>query len=695
MMSARIHTFLLCMATVASPWAYAQEAAQPAYPDFLDMPLQDLLSMEVTSASKKTQMITDTNAAVFVITDEDIRRSGVTNLPDALRMVPGIQVAQLDSNKWAVSSRGFNMRFSHHLLVMIDGRTIYSPMFSGVYWDQHNLIMEDIDRIEVIRGPGGTLWGANAMNGVINIITKRAEQSQGGMVNLRAGNQENGAVQLRYGGAFGDGIHYRAHGQFFDRNSNHLIDQQRKADDDWQGKNVGMRVDFLQNPDNQVSIQFEGFNVRAGETRFHRRQAPLTESVISSDTDTKGFVVSLDWARIVSEKVDWQLRTFYDQYQRDWATIGEKRRTWDIDFQIRSRKIRYHDIVMGANYRQSRDEIENTPIAQVVETRRTDELSSVFVQDEIEISPDFYLTVGSKLEHNEYTGYELQPSVRALFHITPRDSLWASVSRAVSLPVRGFVDSRLLLDVVPAFSEVNVTPFDMLLSASGDGGRRSESVVAYELGYRIKYNENISVDTAIYYNKYDDLLTLAQGTQLQCTNGEAFPACAQKPGFNQIVEHHGSLTSGNDGRALGAELAVDWQLRHNLNLNIAYNYMDMETESFRENGELRQAIYLSGSNPKQQLSTRITYQPRNDFDVSAWVRYVDELDEVILQEDLQVPAYTELDLHMNWQPTNNLTLSLTGRNLLEKRHLEFSSELSDLPPVQIERSWLAKLQWQF
>ncbi len=374
--------------------------------DLFSMNLEELMQMEVTSVSKKKQNLSDSAAAIFVITTDDIKRSGVTSIPDALRMAPGINVGQIDSNKWAITSRGFNGRFSNKLLVLIDGRTVYSPTFSGVYWEVQDTMLEDIERIEVIRGPGAALWGANAVNGVINIITKHAADTQNGLAAAGVGTHEKVFGQGRYGVSFNDTTHARIYAKGFKRDSfGHSTGGD--ADDDWDMGRTGFRVDSQLSAANLLTVHGDIFKGDIDQT-VNLVNLPPANSIVHDDAETQGWNMVTSWQHTLSATSELQLQLYYDHFERDEVFLDENRDIINIDFHHRFGFGQKNDIIYGLGYHYTSDNLQGFPYMTYQPSNRYDEVFSGFIHDEITLLSNLWLTLGAKCEHNDYTGSEVK-----------------------------------------------------------------------------------------------------------------------------------------------------------------------------------------------------------------------------------------------------------------------------------------------
>lgn len=402
-----------------------------------DMNLEQLLGATVTSVARREEQLAQSPAAVQVITPEEVRRSGATSIPEVLRLVPGLQVGRVDSHNWAISSRGFNDLYANKLLVLIDGRSVYTPLFSGVYWDAQDVMLEDIERIEVIRGPGAALWGANAVNGVINVITKKTASTQGFLATVGGGNYERGFGAFRYGGKLGDSANFRVFGKYSDR-GNSLSLGGGRAEDAWGMGRIGFRIDWDAPDSNLLTLQGDIYSGR--EDQLYRRLDPtrsFTPYFDHARDSLSGGNIIARWTHTVSQENEFTLQTYYDRTNLNSAVLGEKRDTFDIDFQHRFPLGERQTIVWGGGYRWTQDELRNSLEVAFAPDRRASNLFSAFVQDEITIARDLVtLTLGSKFEHNDYTGFEIQPNARLLWTPTEKTSVWTSVARAVRTPSR-------------------------------------------------------------------------------------------------------------------------------------------------------------------------------------------------------------------------------------------------------------------
>ncbi len=624
--------------------------------DLTELSLEELMSVEVTSVSKKKQKLSESAAAIFVITQEDIRRSGVTSIPEALRMVPGIQVARSSNNQWNISARGFNERFTNKLLVLIDGRTVYNPLFAGVTWETQDTMLEDIERIEVIRGPGGALWGVNAVNGVINIITKHTQDTQGLLVSGVAGTEE-GIVSVRQGGSHGSDFQYRLFAKYFNRDTSFNA---VGAHDDTRMFRSGFRTDWQPATQDHVMVQGELYTGDGGQqsTVATTRTFPYAFTLGNEDLEMSGGHFLTRWEHTWDSGSDMALQFFYDRYERSENTVKATIDTFDVDFQHRFEFLSNQELLWGFEYRYWMDDLQNTAGTSVFPDAQSFNLVSGFLQDEITLIPDtFIVTIGTKLSHNHFTGFEYQPSGRFLW--TPADghSLWGAVSRAVRVPSR--LEDNILL-TLPANS---TTPFPTLVR--GNQSFKSEELLAFEVGYRLNTFEWITFDITGFYNQYDNI----RGTRVI-----------------SLAPPTGTLENNLEVDSLGVELASDIQLQDWWRIRGAYTYINMWVE-----GPINTALSTTGrGTPHHQGSIRSLMTLPYQVEFDSWLRISDNIPAP------NIAGYIDLDLRLGWKPWPNLDLSLVGQNLLDNHHPEAAPSLFlATQPTEVQRSVYGKLTWSY
>jgi len=649
-----------CIATLAHPLAYAIEED----PFALDLDDIASLDVEVTSVSKKAQKLSDSAAAIFVISNEDIRRSGATSIPEALRMAPGVNVARINANQWAITTRGLNGRFANKLLVLLDGRSVYIPSFSGVYWEQLDTLMADIERIEVIRGPGATLWGSNAVNGIINIITKHGADISGpkktaaknGLFSFGGGNQEQDFANLRYAKSFGDATYGRVYLKTHQHDNFEKVGG-GSANDDWDFIQSGFRFDSQLDELNIVQIQ--GDIYKANFKQQHRLPSltpPQFDDIVNDNTNAWGGNLLGKW-----QHANFSLQVSYDTFSRDEATLREMRDTFNIDAEYRFRLGHSHEVISGVGYRYSRDAFSNSFHIAFDPDERSDSLYSAFIQDEISLIDNaLWLTLGTKLEHNAFTGFEYQPSARILWAFSDKQRVWGAVSRALRTPSRADQNSTLRTRVFPPF----------FLTTFGDPDYDAEILIAWELGYRFAPSKTLSFDLTSFYHEYDEVRGLTQGAPSIIDGLPTIP-----------------LTFNNElgGRPYGWELSTVWQVYDAWRLDLTYSYLEVNIET---TNLFEDTIVSLG--PRNQASLRSQFDLSPTLELDFWFRYVDEVQAI----SNIIDDYFTMDIHLAWRPTKTVELSLVGQNLLDSRQQEFEQELF-IDPVEIERGVYAKVAVQF
>lgn len=663
----RIRTALLILLFTLLFLVFAPSAsAQSHDDDILNMSLEELLNLEVTSVSKKAEKRTEAAAAIFVLTNEDIKKSGATNIPDALRLVPGVNVAKLSASLWSVTARGFAGRFANKLLVLIDGRSIYTPLFSGVYWESHDVMLEDIDRIEVIRGPGGTLWGANAVNGVINIVTKRAEDTQGGLISAGAGTEERGFTSVRYGDKIGDKGHYRVYAKYLNRDDSGDTAASGDAYDAWDSGQFGFRTELELSDTDLLTIQgdYVNQNLHQYQTQAYLT-APFSRDVRSS-LEYEGHNLLTRWNRTISDESDLQIQLYWDYYRSGGNLLTERRGTTDLSVEHHQRIGEKNDLVWGLGFRSTFDNITNTSFISLNPDKRSDELFSAFIHNDTAISDELHLTLGSKFEHNSYTGFEYQPTARLAWTPNERHTLWGAVSRSVRTPSRVEDDVHIVSTVVAG---------PTVLALDGTRSFDSEELMAYELGYRAVVTDRLAVDVATFYNDFDNYRSLEPGA----------PYFDPDPPIPHTVIPF-FARNGADAESYGIELVIDWRPKAWWQLRGIYAWQEVDVAA--PAGDPLTNTF-SGDAPEQTFTLINHFDLPRNIDLDSTLRYVDKL------PSLAVDDYLELDLRIAWRPKENIELSLVGQNLLDNGHFEFAPAFVNQIPSQVQRSVYGKVTWEF
>lgn len=623
-------------------------AADPAPSQSLaDLSIEELMNESVTSVSKKEQRLGDVAAAVTVLTNEDIRRAGVTSLPDALRLVPGMDVGTVNSSEFAVSARGFNLAYANKLLVLVDGRAVYSPLFAGVYWDLQQPMLEDVDRIEVIRGPGATVWGANAVNGVVNVVSRSARETQGTLTYAGGGDVHEALGGVRYGGQIGANTYYRVFATF-QSNADYPLADGQPAHDHWQGRTAGFRLDHYPDPDTHLTWQADA---------------------TGADFDSGYNVNTLGrWTRQLTRTSSVEVQAYYDRtYRNDPTQVRLLTHTFDVTLQHTFNLTGRNAVIWGLGYRYViNDMAQTTPQIAVLDGDLHAQLFSAFVQDEFKLVPGrLTFTAGAKLEHNDTTGFEFQPSVRLVFNPTGRQTVWAAVSRALRTPDE--VEGRNVVAIAVGPPLVGPDGGLYLPSLVSNAALKAEVLFAYELGYRIQPTKRVSVELAAFSNHYDHLVTYA--TVERFVPGTPFGLAAIPWANLYRIESYGGEAT------LTVSPADSWRL------TAGYAF---DQESAHGPAAVLQG--LSSGPPRHQASLRSAHDltPRTNLDVQ--LRYVSGL--------ATTPAYFTADLRLAYRPTNHIELSLVGQNLLDEQHPEqppvIFTEVSETP-----RGFYGKILWRF
>lgn len=625
------------------------------------------LEMEVTTVSRQKSTIGRSPAAVFVITNDMIRRSGVRSIPEALRLAPGVQVARLDANKWAISIRGFNGRFANKLLVQIDGRSVYTPLFAGVFWDVQDVLLEDIDRIEVIRGPGATVWGANAVNGVINIITKSTEDTQGSYFHAGAGTEERGFSAARYGGRLSDDATFRLYGKWFERDTGGAPND--NAHDDWRQARGGFRVDWTPTCVDRITLQGDYYDGSSGQRNFYAEPTmpPAFVRIQDDDFDVSGGNILARWTHELDAESDWSLQMYYDRTERALvqSPFSEDRDTFDIDFQYRVPLGIDHKLIMGAGYRITADSITNSPTIAFNPRERSANLFSYFIQDEITLVDELlFLTGGSKFQHNDFTGFEMQPTVRLLWTPTERHSIWGAVSHAVRTPSRA--EDDVMVTLLPQSQPPLPPPVFQIVS--GDRSFESEELTAFELGYREQPTQEFSWDLAVFLHEYRNLTGATPGAPF----GPGFPAMG--PTFLPV-----NVANNGNGFTYGFEVASTYEVSDFWRVSGAYSFLRMDIDG----GD------STGTSPRNQAYIVNSWDLTDDVQLDVIGRYVDNL------SGAGIPHYLTADVRLGWHLTPDLELTLAGRHLFDAEHPEFALDgFTGNVATQVEQEFYGMLTWR-
>ena len=595
------------------PHVQAQEGGSLA-----DYSLEQLADVVVTSVARQETRLLDAPASVFVISGAEIRRSGATSLPEALRLAPNLQVARADAHDYAISARGFGSTLANKMLVLIDGRSVYSPLFSGVFWDTHDVVMADVERIEVISGPGATIWGANAVNGVINIITKSARDTQGNQVVLRGG-ADGGSGSLRHGGELGNNGHYRVYAKLVRQDD---IDREDRSvsGTGWRRQQAGFRADW----------EDEGATTTlSGDVYDGKLDEPGQR-----DTNIGGANLLARVVRTLDDGSTLRLQAYLDHARREELLGAQRLETLDLEAQHNLRLGARHNLAWGGGYRVSRDRIRSSPWLSMLDENRTLRWANLFVQDEIALGDTLRATAGIRAEHNIYTGVEWLPSARLAWNVQPNALAWAAVSRTVRAPSRIDRDLRLAAGTAP-----DGTPRYFV---EGGPGFDAETARVIEFGYRAQPTPAVSYSATLFHSDYDRLRTLEVRT--------GAPA---------------RFENRADGRASGLEAWASWQVLRGWRLSGGAVFQSVRVKADSGSRDWSRFLGMAPNDPKRYWSLRSAHELAADLQLDLSLRHVGKLTRPA------VPGYHELDARIAWQARPNLELALVGRNLLHDQHAEF------------------------
>lgn len=668
---------LLLTPALAIPSSSVQTPTTPE--DLTELSLEALMDLEVTSVSRKSQRLANVAAAVFVISQDDIRHYGSTSIAELLRMVPGVQVAKMDANKWAVSIRGINGRFVSKLQVLKDGRSVYTPLFSGVFWENLDTPLEDIERIEVIRGPGAAMWGANAVNGVINIITKHAADTQGGLVSGGAGSSEKGFGSARFGKRLTDNSYLRLYGKHTERGEGIYADGS-DAHDGGYLSSAGFRLDTQPTFDDNVTLQGDYFNSRYNETyNLYNLITPGIPSIIPTHSTASGGNIMARWQRTLSDTDNLSLQLSFDHSERNFLLLGEKRNTFDLDFQHRFGLGSRQEVLWGLGYRFSHDQVRGSQTFTLTKPSDDINLYSIFLQDEITLVPNrLTMILGTRFDHNAYTGWEVQPNGRLIWTPSPQHSFWGSVSRAVRTPTRAERHLQYQYFTSPAIPPT--LPLPLRVVVNGIDQFKSETVLAYELGYRAELTKQLSFDLSLFFNQYEKLRV----------RNNAIPV-AEPPTYTNLVLNY-PLTNDAHGHSYGAELSAAWRPYEWWRLQAAYHFL--RTIIRLDNGsddDVNSANIADGA-PRHQFTLRSGFDLGKQLELDLWLRAIDRVHYI---DRTTVPGYVTMDARIAWKPVKNLELALVGQNLLQRRHPEYIPEFINTTPSELPRSVYGKATFHF
>jgi len=655
---------------------YIYLSAQDSTSTLFNFSLQELAELQVTIASKKEEKWLHTASAVFVMTREEILLTGAINIPDVLRYIPGYQVAGIDANKWAISTRGFIGRFSNKLLVLIDGRTVYTPLFSGVFWSMQDIIMEDIDRIEVIRGPGGTLWGANAVNGIINIVTKHGRDTQGGFISGHTGTEEKAGGVLRYGKNFSENSYIRGYVKYF-QHDNAIHPDGHRAGDGWEILHGGLRADLDKIRSNPITLQADVYAGRIGHAMNVVRLNPPGMDAFDYRGNILGWHLLLRSQTIFKNASVLTVQSYFDYFDRDEYIVRGRLATFDLDVDYLFDWGAHQQILCGLGYRTVHHDYDNSYIMSVSQNAFNQGQISAFIQDDIQIAKNrLRLTIGSKFENHYYTGFEFLPNIRISYTPVNNHCLWSAVSRAVRTPSLGEVEGKHIAyyDSSLFFSTPVIYGFE------GNPDFRSEIMYAFETGYRYSPKSSFMLDIAAFYNAYNHLASAKLGSIEPDSSPDPEYIIFYTLSDNKIA-----------GTVYGLEWLMDWRMNRHVRLQLSHTLSRAKMHTFGDGTSLYvdQVANIEGQIPDHFGFIRSIFNLTHTLNVNIGIRFMDDLPE------LGVDRYTDLDVNLIWQVNDRLKINLAANNLLKSSHLEFIPELYYTLHTLVQRSMYAGIMWTF
>jgi len=665
----RIGLLMRSLAVLLGAALFAARGQSGSSGDLKKMSLEELSAVEVTTPSKEPVKAFRTPAAVYVITGDDIRRAGAKSLPEALRLVPGVEVARINSSRYSIGIRGFGTRLSRSVLVLIDGREVYTPLFAGTYWEAQDTLLEDIDRIEVIRGPGGTIWGPNAVDGVINIITKPAKLTRGDYVSAGGGNQQQGAFAYRHGGGNGDTLNYRTYAKAFTRGPEDHADGRNY--DDWRGTQAGFRADWNAGPHDSLTVQGDIYTEKVGELVNPTSYAPPYSTIVSGNAALSGGNILARWQKKLAGGGDIQVQAYIDHTSHEEVNLADYRTKYDIDFVSHLPLGSRHALTWGLSARVDpiHDKVVVTGL-QFLPEHRTDSLVTGFVQDQISLVDNrLSVVLGTKLLRTNFTGLQTEPSARLLWTPSDKQTVWTAYTHAVRTP--SDVEENFFL-VGLTGQTVNGTV--LLARFDPDTKFAPEQLNGVELGYRRLIAGSVLLDVSSFYNHYHDL------EDLEFT-GSIFPE-DNPPPFHYLLP--AGFRNGLRGYTKGIEIAPEWRPAPWWRIRGSYSYLHMNLGKSPGSTDVGTIPGILGASPHHKGDITSSFDIGKSLQLDLTFRRVDAL--------LGVPAYSTADSRIAWRLTRNVELAFAARNLLQPHHIEFSDDPGSL--VGIRRSGYLELSWR-
>ncbi|MGB4498173.1 MAG: TonB-dependent receptor [Methylococcaceae bacterium] len=670
--SFQIITALFCFGSMS---AFADSEMD----ELLNMSLEELMEMNVSIATKSEKSLSTTAAPVFVISADDIRRSGAANIPEALRMAPGVQVTQLNPHDWNVSIRGLNDQAANRILVLVDGRSVYSSLTSGTFWrDLQAMPMESIERIEIIRGAGGTVWGVNAMNGVINIITRSALNTKGGQLTAGGGSNQQGFGRFDYTTKINDEASVRGYGNYFNvanaKGDNHF---QGQAGEGWMS---GARFDWdNKNGDKVMADLSWNENDDEESGKLTTLKPPYTKFINSVPYNHQGGHFLTRWEHHLNDKNYWAIRASYTHGNRKDFQIQTKTNIFDFDFTHYFSLGESNNITWGGGYRRMNDEVANSLLLKLLPSDSHQDLYNAFVQDEIALDDEkrWVFTLGSRFDYYSMTRFEVEPSGSLSWHINDKHTLWTSISHTVRTPSRAQGNNMNTLIFYQMQGNLPI-----MLQGTGDKGIDAENSTTYQIGWRGAFSNNLTADATAFYADYSDIISTQAAGSLLINNSLGIPAVIVPWLADNMLY----------AQSVGAELSLNWQTTDWWRNYLSYSFFNLDSQTYKG----RTPIFYDGSKheksaPQHQISLRTNFNVTKEIDFDVWWRYTDS----VVANKRPINDYFNTDVRVAWRPIKDLEFSVVGQNLIQTQHIEFQGDFLMPQPTYVSRGVYAKFNWQF
>ena len=651
--------------------------------EMLNMSLEDLMEMKVSIATRSEKSLSTTAAPVFVISADDIRRSGAANIPESLRMAPGVQVTQANPHDWNVSIRGLNDQAANRFLVLVDGRSVSGGLSTGTYWrDLQSIPMETIERIEIIRGSGATIWGVNSTNGVINVITRSALTTKGAQLTAGGGTAQQGFGRFDYTKKVSDNASVRGYGTYFNvadaKGDNNFEGQ---AGSGWTG---GARFD-LDNKNGDIVMAdaswIESDSEESGSLTMLKK--PFTKFINSEPYKHQSGHFLTRWEHHINEKNYWAIRSFYEHVDRNDFPLHTKFDVFDVDFTHYFSLNDQHNLTSGMGYRRTNDDTEGSQTLTLNPASTGNDIYNAFIQDEIALDENkrWLLTLGSRFEYYSLTGFEAEPSGSLSWHINDKHTLWTSVSRAIRVPSRGQTSDSSYL-IYNSSRYVGGSEIPVMVQGKGKAGINAENVTTYQMGWRGAFSEDLTADATVFYSNYNDLVnSVVIGS----------PALNNSLGIPSIISSWQAENSSY-AQSFGTEFSLNWQTTKWWRNYLSYSFISVNTQPYAgKKLDFYDGNRIEKSTPEHQVSLRTNFNVTQDIDFDIWWRYTDST----LTNKRLIDDYFNTDVRVAWRPVKSLELSLIGQNLIQTQHIEYQGDFLQPQMTYVPRGVYAKFNWQF